>query len=137
MAEISRHPCHVLFSITCVCWRPLQLLCWRVRIHRENLGQREKSEFYRDAVVACGWVCICAQVYTNMPSSALSCVTDLVLLNSGSKYSVPVPVVIWCGWLRVTVLQLRPVSHRGAQQSLDWTFSFRFTPFIWFYTSAN
>lgn len=64
-------------------------------------------------------VCICAQVYTHMPSSAQLCVTDLVLLNFGSKCSVPVPVAIWCGWLRVIALLLHPVSHHGAQQSLD------------------
>lgn len=102
-------------------------------MHREE--KIEKRGFYRDAVVACGWVCICAQVHTNMPSSAQLCVTDLVLLNSGSKSSVPVPVVIWCGWLRVTTLLLHPVSHHGAQQSLHWTFPSHFAQLIWFYTN--
>lgn len=127
----------MLFNITCVCLRPLLLLCWRERIHRENLGQRGKRGFYRTAVLACGGVCICAQVYTNMPSSAQLCVTDLVLLNSGSKSSVPVPAAIWCGWLRVTALLLHLVSRHEAQWSLDWTFPFHFAQFIWFYTNVN
>lgn len=82
-------------------------------------------------------LCFCAQVYTNIPSSVQLCVTDLVVLNSGSESSVSVPAATWCGWLRVTALLLHPVNHHGAQQSLDWTSPVHFAQFIWFYTNAN
>lgn len=105
---------------------------------RQNLGQRGKGGFYWGAVRACVCVCICAQVYTNLPSSAQLCVTSPVLLNSGSKSSVPVSVAIWYGQLWVmALLLLNAVSGHGAQQSLDWTSPFHFARFSCFDTSVN
>lgn len=100
VAEISRHPCPMLSNTVVSSWRHLQLLCYQRQIHTGLYLGKSLVKAGRD--VPAGvlyWLvceCICAQVYTNLSSSAQLCVTSPVLLKSGSKSSVPLSATILC-----------------------------------------